>query len=122
MNPKEAAMQYVDTDDLKGELLDYWVAYAERENGHLPSGTTTATPPAFSSDPALADPIIERERIHTVLAVDAEFGNQFVAGFKPEGGYGFPNSEFGVCMGDGPREAALRFYVHHTFSKAVPLP
>jgi hypothetical protein len=115
----EAMMEFVDTDDLKGKQLDYWVAFAERQNGYAPSEVVAIVPPAFSSDATLSDPIIEREGIHTVLACDAEFGNQFVAGFKPEGSRGFPHSEYGVCMGDGPLEAALRFYVHYTFSKST---
>ena len=112
-------MDFVDTTELQGERLDYWVAYAERENGHASADTISTPPPPFSSDSALADPIIEREGIYTVFAVDAEFGNKYVAGFKPEGRYGFPRSEHGVCMGDGPLEAALRFYVHHTLSRAT---
>jgi hypothetical protein len=106
----------MDTSALKGAQLDYWVACAERENGHAASAPIAVPPPAFSSDDALGSSIIEREGIVVVLAVDAEFGNQFVAGIGPAKNYGFPNAAEGLWMGDGRLEAGLRCYVARTFS------
>jgi hypothetical protein len=60
----------MDVTGLKGQQLDYWVAYAERENGYAGSNTIPTPPPRFSSDPALAEPIIGREGIVTTLAVE----------------------------------------------------
>ncbi|VVD29136.1 conserved protein of unknown function [Paraburkholderia dioscoreae] len=106
----------MDAMSLKGAQLDYWVACAERQNGHAESDAIPTPPPAFSSDRALADAIIDREGIVVVLAVDAEFGNQYIAGAGPANAYGFPNASDGLWMGDGRLEAAMRCYVDRTFT------
>ncbi|CAG4895495.1 hypothetical protein [Paraburkholderia saeva] len=73
----------MDTSDLKGAHLDYWVACAERQNSYVDAGAIPMPPPPFSSDPVLGEAIIEREQIALFLVVDAEFGNQFLAGAGP---------------------------------------
>lgn len=109
----------MDTSDLKGAHLDYWVACAERRNGYVEAGAIPMPAPEFSSDPGLGDAVIEREQIVIVLAVDAELGNQFVAGVGPARKYGFPMSDDGVWLGDSRLEAGMRCYVARTFAKAA---
>lgn len=108
----------MDTADLKGVQLDYWVMCAERKNGHAESDMLPVRPPAFSSDHILANAIIDREGIVVVLAIDAEFGNRFVAGTGPARKYGFPNATEGLYVGDCRLEAAMRFYVARTFANS----
>ncbi|MFM0660127.1 phage protein NinX family protein [Paraburkholderia sediminicola] len=104
--------------DLKGPWLDYWVARAE--------GTPDLLMPAqsepvlkFSSDPALAQPIIDRERIFVGLICDAVLGNQAIASVGEVDGRCLPSSEDSYCLGDTALEAAMRCYVYRKFGPEV---
>ena len=105
-------------DELKGPFLDYWVARAE--------GISDITMPSeavpelrYSSDPALAKPIIERERIYIGSVCDAELGNQSIACVGEADGRHLPFSADGYCVGDTDLEAAMRCYVYSRFGPEV---
>jgi hypothetical protein len=108
----------MDTSDLKGAHLDYWVACAERQTGYVDAGAIPVPPP-FPSDSVLGEAIIEREQIVLFLVVDAELGNQFLAGVGPTEKYGLPMNDEGVWMGDSRLEAGMRCYVARTFANAA---
>ncbi|MFM0227842.1 phage protein NinX family protein [Paraburkholderia dipogonis] len=105
-------------DELKGRLLDYWVARAEGISDIRTVGET-APEYRFSSDPALATPIIERERIYIGSICDAVLGNQSIACIGQANGSRLPFSSDCFSLGDTDLEAAMRCYVSSRYGPDV---
>jgi hypothetical protein len=104
--------------DLKGPWLDYWVG---RTEGIPDLKMPNLCEPIlkFSSDLALAQPIIDRERIYVGSICDSELGNLAIACIGESDGRFLPPSEDGYCLGDTPFEAAMRCYVYKKFGPEV---
>jgi hypothetical protein len=112
------------TAELTGALLDYWVARAE---GHKVDATFTSglnenlavfiydelTDWTPSTNWAQGGPIVEREKIGTVLA---KFGGYWYAAVPR------PGTALGSTSATGPTplQAAMRAYVASKFGDEVP--
>lgn len=105
-------------DALKGRWLDYWVARAEGISDIAMHGEASPAP-AYSSEPTLAMPIIERERIYIGSICDAVLGNQSIACIGEADGRLLPFSADGYCLGDTDFEAAMRCYVYSRYGPQV---
>lgn len=104
-------------DELKGAFLDYWVARAEGLSTAMPSDGASGL--GYSSNPEMAKPIIERERIYIGSICDAVLGNQSIAcRGEPNGRY-LPLSADCLCLGDTDLEAAMRCYVYSRYGPEV---
>lgn len=104
--------------ELEGALLDAAVAKAE---GYVPRGTVGWNAPADyapSRDWAHAGPIIERERISTVIGKNSN--GQWEAWIGPVG-YSDLNED-GNAVGSTPLIAAMRAFVASKFGDVVNLP
>lgn len=102
-------------DELKGRFLDYWVARAEGVSNAVPIEGALR----YSSDPELAKPIIERERIYIGSICDAELGNLSIACIgEPDGGH-LPFAADCYCLGDSDLEAGMRCYVYSRYGPEV---
>ena len=106
-------------DELIGSHLDYWVAQAEQRNTDVPMQGSAQPVRRFSMDPALAQPIIERERIVVGMIHDAELGVQAVAcvGTITPGGVRSEDGRY--WLGDSGLQAAMRCYVGVTYGAIV---
>lgn len=104
--------------ELNGPWLDYWVARAEGDSD-LKMPHEAAPKHKYSSDPVLAKPIIERERIYIGSICDAELGNQSIACIGEVDGRHLPFSADSYCLGDTDLEAAMRCYVYRTYGPEV---
>ena len=104
--------------DLKGPWLDYWVARAE-DVPDLKMPTQCEPSLKFSSDPALAQSIINRERIYVGSICDAVLGNQSIACIGEANGNRLPATADSYCLGDNDFEAAMRCYVYSKFGPEV---
>ncbi|WP_408292949.1 phage protein NinX family protein [Paraburkholderia dipogonis] len=105
-------------NDLKGRWLDYWVGRAE---GRPDVNISHADAPElkYSSDPELAKPIIERERIYIGSICDTELGNLSIACIGEANGGHLPLSADCFSLGDTDLEAAMRCYVHSRYGPDV---
>ncbi|MFM0163791.1 DUF2591 family protein [Paraburkholderia sediminicola] len=105
-------------DELKGAWLDYWVGRAEGDS-NLKMPLESAPDRKYSSDAALAKPIIDRQRIYIGSICDAELGNQSIACIGETDGRHLPLSADCFCLGDTDLEAAMRCYVYRTYGPDV---
>ncbi|SHK17019.1 phage protein NinX family protein [Paraburkholderia terricola] len=106
-------------DELSGSHLDYWVAQVEQRNTDIAMQGSAQRVPRFSMDPALAQPIIERERIVVGMIHDAELGVQAVAcvGSITPGGVRSEDGRY--WLGDSELQAAMRCYVGINYGAIV---
>lgn len=105
-------------DELKGPWLDYWVGRAEGEP-ELKMPSEDGPVRKYSSDPDLAKPIIERERIYVGSICDAVLGNQSIACIGEADGRYLPQPADCLCLGDTDLEAAMRCYVYRQYGPEV---
>ncbi len=104
--------------ELKGPWLDYWVARAEGVSD-LKMPHEAAPEYKYSSDPTLAKPIIDRERIYVGSICDEVLGNQGIACIGGPNGRFLPDPADCFCLGDTDLEAAMRCYVFSKFGPEV---
>ncbi|MDR6496322.1 hypothetical protein J2797_006249 [Paraburkholderia terricola] len=106
-------------DELMGSHLDYWVTQAEQRNADVPMQGPAQPVRRFSADRALAQPIIERERIVVGMIHDAELGVQAVAcvGTITPGGVRSEDGRY--WLGNSGLQAAMRCYVGITYGAIV---
>ncbi|MDR6447714.1 hypothetical protein ACTJLC_06520 [Paraburkholderia sp. 22099] len=106
-------------DELVGSHLDYWVTQAEQRNTDVPMQGPAQPAPRFSAERALAEPIIERERIVVGVIHDAELGVQAVTcvGTITPGGVRSEDGRY--WLGDSGLQAAMHCYVGITYGVIV---
>ncbi|MCX4156985.1 MULTISPECIES: phage protein NinX family protein [Paraburkholderia] len=106
-------------DELKGPWLDYWVERAERRDDDPETSSVVQATRKFSSDYALARPIIDRHGIVIGTIHDAELGTKAIAcvGTVTLGGVRADDDRY--WLGDSELEAAMRCYVGVTFGPEV---
>lgn len=106
-------------DELMGSHFDYWVTQAEQRNTDVPMQGPAQLVRRFSMDPALAQPIIERERIVVGVIHDAELGVQAVAcvGTVTPGGVRSEDGRY--WLGDCELQAAMRCYFGINYGSIV---
>ena len=106
-------------DELKGPWLDYWVERAEQRDADPEMPSATQLTRKFSSDRAMAQPIIDRHGIVVGTIHDAELGTKAIAcvGIVTKGGVRADDDRY--WLGDSELEAAMRCYVGITFGPVV---
>ncbi|MFM0432420.1 DUF2591 family protein [Paraburkholderia aspalathi] len=104
--------------ELNGPWLDYWVGRAEGDSD-LKMPHEAEPERKYSSDPMLAKPIIERERIFVGSICDSVLGNQSIACIGEADGRHLPLTADCYCLGDTDLEAAMRCYIYSTFGPEV---
>jgi hypothetical protein len=101
----------VTINDTTGKSLDYWVSRAEMERSGACVDTEVVVKP-YSTDPKLAQTIIDREHIQVSFTLDEDDIERSIAHVPPDGQ---------ICMADTDEEAAMMAYIHKVYGRQLLL-